>query len=78
MIKVWKQKGELFYYVAIEYLYYKLHGIHAVQGLDGKNEMIVHKQICYYYKAIPYAEKGLGNLFHSVKFTLGFLGKSLQ
>ena len=48
MIKVWKQKGELFYYVAIEYLYYKLHGIHAVQGLDGKNEMIVHKQICYY------------------------------
>ena len=41
-IKVWKQKAELFYYVAIEYLYYKIHGIHAVQGLGGTNEMIVH------------------------------------
>ena len=41
-IKVWKQKGELFYYDAIEYLYYKLHGIHAVQGLGGISEMTVH------------------------------------
>ena len=41
-IEVWKQKNELFYYVAIEYLYYKLHGIHAVQGLGGINEMMVH------------------------------------
>ena len=41
-IKVWKQKDELLYYVAIEYLYYKIHGIHAVQGLGGINEMMVH------------------------------------
>ena len=41
-IKVWTQKDELFYYVAIEYLYYKIHGIHAVQGLDGISEMMVH------------------------------------
>ena len=41
-IKVWKQKNELFYYVAIENLYYKIHGIHAVQGLGGINEMMVH------------------------------------
>ena len=42
--KVWKQKDELFYYVAIEYLYYKIHvhGIHVVQGLGGINEMMVH------------------------------------
>ena len=43
-IKVWKQKDELFYYVAIEYIYYKIHGIHAVQGLGGINEMMVHIQ----------------------------------
>ena len=41
-IKVWKQKDELFYYVAIEYLYFKIYGIHAVQGLGGINEMMVH------------------------------------
>ena len=41
-IKVWKHKDELFYYVAIEYLYYKIHSIHAVQGLGGINEMMVH------------------------------------
>ena len=41
-IKVWKQKEELFYHVAIEYLYYKIHGIHAVQGLGGINGMMVH------------------------------------
>ena len=41
-IKVWKQKDELFYSVAIEYLYYKIHIIHAVQGLGGINEMMVH------------------------------------
>ena len=41
-IKVWKQKNELFYYVAIEYLYYKIHGIHAVQVLGEINEMMVH------------------------------------
>ena len=41
-IKVWKQKDELFYYVAIEYLYCKIHGIHAVQGLGGIIEMMVH------------------------------------
>ena len=41
-IKVWKQKDELFYYVAIEYFYYKIHGIHVVQGLGGINEMMVH------------------------------------
>ena len=41
-IKVRKQKGELFYYVAIEYLYYKINGIHAVQGLGGINKMMVH------------------------------------
>ena len=41
-IKVWKQKDELFYYVAIGYRYYKIHGIHAVQGLGGINEMMVH------------------------------------
>ena len=41
-IKVWKQKDELFYSVAIECLYYKVHGIHAVQGLGGINEMMVH------------------------------------
>ena len=41
-IKVWKQKDELFYYVAIEYLYYKIHGIHAVHGLSEINEMMVH------------------------------------
>ena len=48
-IKVWKHKDELFYYVAIKYLYYQIHGIHAVQGLGGINEMMVHikKQICY-------------------------------
>ena len=34
-IKVWKQKDELFYYIAIEYLYYKINGIHDVQGLGG-------------------------------------------
>ena len=39
---MWKQKDELFYYVAVEYLYYKVHGIHAVQGLGGINEMMVH------------------------------------
>ena len=39
---MWKQKDELFYYVAIEYLYFKIHGIHAVQGPGGTNEMIVH------------------------------------
>ena len=32
----------LFYYVVIEYLYYKIHDIHAVQGLGGINEMVVH------------------------------------
>ena len=37
-INVWKQKDELFNYVAIEYLYCKIHGIHAVQGLGGINE----------------------------------------
>ena len=36
------QKDELFYYVAIEYLYYNIHSIHAVQGLGGINEMMVH------------------------------------
>ena len=41
-IKAWKQKYELFYYAAIGYLYYKIHGIHAVQGLGGTNEMMVH------------------------------------
>ena len=41
-LKVWKQKDELFYHVAIEYLYYKILGIHAVQGLGGINEMMVH------------------------------------
>ena len=41
-IKVWKQKDELFYDVAIEYLYYKIHGNHAVQGLGEINEMMVH------------------------------------
>ena len=41
-VKMWKQKNELFYYVAIEYLYYKVHGIHAVQGLGGINNMMVH------------------------------------
>ena len=41
-IKVWKQKDELFYYVAIEYLSCKIHGIHAGQGLCGINEMMVH------------------------------------
>ena len=41
-IKVWKQKDELFYYVAIEYLYYKIHCIHAIQGLGGINEVMVH------------------------------------
>ena len=40
--KVWKQKHKLFYYFAMEYLYYKIRGIHAVQGLGGINEMIVH------------------------------------
>ena len=39
---VWKQKDELFYYVAIEYLYYSIHGIHAVQGFGGINEMMVN------------------------------------
>ena len=39
---MWKQKDELFYYVAIEYLYYKTHGIHAVQGLGGIKKMMVH------------------------------------
>ena len=44
--KVWKQKDELFYYVAIEYLYYKIHGL----GHGGINQMMVHikKKICYY------------------------------
>ena len=41
-INVWKQKDELFCYMATEYLYYKMHGIHAVQGLSGINEMTVH------------------------------------
>ena len=41
-IKVWKQRDELFYHVVIEYLYYKIHGIHAVQGLGGINEMMMH------------------------------------
>ena len=41
-VKVWKQKDELFYYVAVEYLYYKIHGIHAVQGLGGISEMVLH------------------------------------
>ena len=41
-IKVWKQKDELFYYVVIEYHYYKIHGIHVVQVLGGINEMMVH------------------------------------
>ena len=39
---MWKQKDELFYYVTTEYLYYKIHGIHAVQGLGGINEMMVY------------------------------------
>ena len=41
-IKVWKQKYELFHYVAIECLYCEIHGIHAGQGLGGINEMMVH------------------------------------
>ena len=43
-IKVWKQKDELFTNVAIEYLYYKIHGIHVVQGLGGPgiSDMMVH------------------------------------
>ena len=41
-IKVWKQKDELFYYIAIEYLYCKIHGIHAGQGLGGIIEVMVH------------------------------------
>ena len=41
-IKVWKQKDELFYYFAIEYLYNKIHGFHAAQGLCEINEMMVH------------------------------------
>ena len=41
-IKVWNQKDELFYCVAIEYLYYKIHSIHSVQLLGGINEMMVH------------------------------------
>ena len=43
-IKVWKRKDELFYYVATEYLYCKIHSIHAVQGLGGIIEMMVHIQ----------------------------------
>ena len=41
-VKVWKQRDELFYWVAIEYLYCQIHGIHAVQGLGGINEMMVY------------------------------------
>ena len=41
-IKLLKQKNELFYCVAIEYLCYKIHGIHAVQVLGGISEMMVH------------------------------------
>ena len=35
-------EGRMFYSVAIKYLYYKIHGIHVVQGLGGINEMMVH------------------------------------
>ena len=41
-IKVWKQKDELFYYVAIDFLYFKIHDIHAVQVLGEISEMVVH------------------------------------
>ena len=42
-IEVRKQKDELFYHVANEYLYYKIHGIHAAQGLGWRT---LRKHIC--------------------------------
>ena len=64
-IKVWKQKNELFYYVAIEYFYYEIHGIYAVQGLGGINEMMVHIKKTNIYATT----KDYLMYFSGVKFT---------
>ena len=41
------EKVELFYYVANEYLYNKIHDTNAVQGLGEISEMMVHIKKTY-------------------------------